>query len=249
MSAAAQAEPEPRLRLLVPAYFYPAGEGLKHWDRLLAAAAQVPIVAIVNPASGPGEKADPAYTKLLDRAKRQAGLTLVGYVSTAYGKRPAATVKADVDRWLSLYPQIQGIFFDEQASAAGEVDYYASLYTYVRQQRRLRLVVSNPGTVCAEVYLSRPAADVVCLFESAEGFGNFRPPAWTAGYKMSRFAALAYKVGTAGQMRKYLGEGVDRGLGYLFVTDAAGSNPWERLPAYWDDEVAAVQAVNRRQSR
>jgi spherulation-specific family 4 protein len=99
------AEPEPRLSLLVPAYFYPAGEGLKHWDRLIASSARVPVLAIVNPVSGPGDKADANYTKLLDRARRQAGLTLLGYVSTRYARRPLADVQADVDRWLRLYPQ------------------------------------------------------------------------------------------------------------------------------------------------
>src|SRR2546423_1244987 len=108
---------EPRVRLLVPAYFYPAGEGLKDWERLFTASAHVPITAIVNPASGPGKDADPNYVKLLQRAKEHKGLTLVGYVGTSYGKRKLDDVKADVDRWLKLYPSIHGIFFDEQASA------------------------------------------------------------------------------------------------------------------------------------
>lgn len=47
----------------MPAYFYPAGEGAKHWDRLLAAAEDVPIVAIVNPDSGPGKGADAAHAR------------------------------------------------------------------------------------------------------------------------------------------------------------------------------------------
>ena len=56
---AADPSAKPRTTLLVPAYFYPAGDGLQHWDDLLAAADRVPIVAIVNPASGPGKAADP----------------------------------------------------------------------------------------------------------------------------------------------------------------------------------------------
>jgi hypothetical protein len=49
------------LRLLVPAYFYrPATP--PEWDRLIASARrEVPIVAIANPASGPGTRADPNY--------------------------------------------------------------------------------------------------------------------------------------------------------------------------------------------
>src|SRR6266511_2045748 len=59
------AEKAPRVRLLVPAYFYPAGPGLKEWERLIAASARVPIVAVVNPASGPGKEADANYVKVL----------------------------------------------------------------------------------------------------------------------------------------------------------------------------------------
>jgi hypothetical protein len=243
------AEPEPRLRLLVPAYFYPAGEGLKHWDRLIASSARVPVLAIVNPASGPGDKADANYTRLLDRAKRQAGLTLLGYVSTRYAGRPLADVQADVDRWLRLYPQIHGIYFDEQASGADQAGYYAALYAHARKERKLRLVVTNPGTACAEAYLARPATDVACLFEGAEGFATWKPPAWSGKYGARRFAALAYKVGETGLMRKYVGASVENGVGCLYVTDAAGANPWDRLPAYWDEEVAAVGKVNGRKPR
>src|SRR5262249_5896785 len=157
----------------------------------------------------------------------------------SYGKRPLADIKADVDRWLRLYPQVQGIFVDEQASAAGQVDYYAALYAYIRQDRRLRLVVSNPGTICAEGYLAQPAADVVCLFEAERGFEGPQPPAWAANYKPGRFADLAYKVGTADLMRKYVAEAVAKGIGQVYVTDGAGGNPWDHLPAWWEAEVAA----------
>jgi hypothetical protein len=238
-------EPAPRVQLLVPAYFYPAGEGLKHWEALAAAAKRMPVRAVVNPASGPGDKADPAYTKLLERLKDQPGLTLLGYVSTRYGKRPLADVKADVDRWRRLYPQIHGLFVDEQASGEGQVGYYASLYEYAKKKHRLRLVVSNPGTVCAEAYLARPAADMACLFEGSKGLADFTPPPWAAKYPARRFAALAYKVENAAQMRQLFRTARAKGIGQLYVTDAAGANPWERLPSYWGDEVAAAAASAR----
>src|SRR5687767_6171551 len=50
------ADPPPKMRLLVPAYFYPAGKGEKEWERLLAAPEEAGVVAIVNPASGPGRR-------------------------------------------------------------------------------------------------------------------------------------------------------------------------------------------------
>jgi hypothetical protein len=243
-SPAAEPEPAPRLRVLAPAYFYPAEGELKHWDRLLESPIRADLVVIVNPASGPGDKEDANYTKIVGRA-RKAELTLVGYVSTKYGKRPAADVKADVDRWLRLYPGIQGIFFDEQNSGADFVDYQADLYDYVRKKKELRLVVTNPGTVCADGYLKRPAADVCCVFEGAKGFDGLRLPEGADKLPPSRFAALAYQVGTAEQMRAAVREAVKK-AGYVYVTDGEGANPWDRLPSYWAEEEALVRKINEK---
>jgi hypothetical protein len=165
-----------RMKLLVPAYFYPAGESLQHWNRIIESPHAADIVAIVNPDSGPGNAADASYTKVLERARRQ-GVTLIGYISTKYAARTLLEVKADVDHWVRFYPNIQGIFYDEQASAADHILYYAALYDYVRMERGLRLVMTGPGTTCAEEYLARPAADVVCVVEAAKDASAYRRPA------------------------------------------------------------------------
>jgi hypothetical protein len=234
-----------RLRLLVPAYFYPGGKDLAEWDRLIDSPAAADTVVIVNTANGPGDKRIDDYAKVLERAKDKQ-LTVIGYVSTKYGKdRTLAEVKQDVDRWLEYYPGlIRGIFLDEQASAADQVTHYAALYEYVRKDKGLSLVVSNPGTVCAEGYFSRPATDVACLVEANKDFGAYHRPAWTDRYPAERFAALLTKVTTPEQMRQVLREMRDRKIGYGFVTDADGANPWGRLPGYWDEEAAAVQQAN-----
>jgi hypothetical protein len=237
---------EPRVRLLVPAYFYPAGAGLKEWERLLAVPAEVGVVVIVNPASGPGKEADPNYVKILERAGKILHLTLIGYIPTSYGKRPPADVKADVDRWLRFYPGIGGIFFDEQASAADKVAYQAELYEYVRSRKELKLVVTNPGTVCAEGYLSRPATDVACLFEGPKAFDPSAFPEWVAKYAPAHVAAVSSQVGTAKAMRECVRTAVEKKVGFCYVTDAEGANPWDRLPRYWDEEVAVVREANRR---
>jgi hypothetical protein len=236
----------PRLRLLVPAYFYPAGEGLAEWYRLIDSAGPAGTVVIANTASGPGNKADPNYVKVIERA-RSKGAVVLGYVSTKYGKRPLQVVKREVDRWVKFYPDVQGIFFDEQASAADQVLYYAALYEYVRKDRGLSLVVGNPGAACAEEYLARPAADVACLVETNKDFSAYRRPAWAGKYPASRFAALLSRVETAEQMKQALREMAAANVGYCYVTDGKGGNPWGRLPRYWDVEVAAVRQVNEKQ--
>jgi hypothetical protein len=169
--------------LLVPAYFYPAGDGAMHWKRLLASASQAPIVAVVNPASGPGKKTDANYLKVFTQAKKTK-ITLIGYVSTSYGKRSLKDVQADVDQWKRLYPGVTGIFFDEQASSEDLVDYYIALPDHV--------------------------------------------------------AVLSYNVPAARDMQACIGAAVEKKIGYLYITDGSGANPWAALPKYWEAEVEAV---------
>jgi hypothetical protein len=47
-------------------------------------------------------------------------------------------------------------------------------------------------------------------------------------------------------MRACLQVAVEQKVGYCYVTDAGGANPWQRLPSYWDEEVAAVREANHR---
>ena len=98
----------------------------------------MPVVAIVNPSSGPGDQANPDYSAVVTRAVRR-GVNVVGYVGTNYARRPLAEVEADVDRWVKFYPDITGIFFDAQASEPGQADYYVELaITRIRRSRKPR---------------------------------------------------------------------------------------------------------------
>jgi hypothetical protein len=242
--AGAEGRPATRVRLLVPAYFYPDGAKLAEWDKLFASPARPDVVAIVNPASGPGKVVDPNYTAVMKKA-RKAGVLTIGYVSTSYARRPLRDVEGDVEQWLRLYPGIRGIFFDEQASDPGHVAYQAALYDFVRKEKGLDLVVTNPGTSCDEGYLSRPAADVVCLAEGPLGPKSLDLPSWATKYAPSRIYLLPYKTPTADEMRRVLRTATQRGAGTLYITDASGVNPWDRLPTYWDELGATVVEMNR----
>jgi hypothetical protein len=236
----------PPVQLLVPAYFYPAGEGAKEWDKLIAAAERVPIVAIVNPASGPGKRVDPNYTAVLEKAAKAKRLTLIGYVSTSYARRPSAEVQADVDQWLKFYPGIRGIFFDEQASGAEQIEYYAGLYEHVRATHKLKLVITNPGTTCDESFVTKPAADAVCLFEGPKPFDAAQLPQWRTKYPADHVAVLSYRIDSAQSMQQLMAHAAKNKIGYCYITDAAGNNPWNRLPAYWEQLVMAADKAGGR---
>jgi hypothetical protein len=244
LSAGAAPPKPPKMSLLVPAYFYPAGQGLKDWDRMIASASVGPITAIVNPASGPGQAVDPNYVTVVDRAVK-GKLALIGYVSTHYTEHPLADAKADIDRWLALYPQVGGFFFDEQASDVARIGYYLDLAAHARSRLSGARIVANPGTTCDEAYVARKTSDVVCLFENSRGFDAYRPPPWTSKYDPGRFAVIPYAIPQAEAMRRVLKEAETHRAGVVFVTDASGANPYDRLPLYWGDELKAVEAMNR----
>ena len=239
--------PTPLLKVLVPAYFYPADAGLQDWNRLIVAASRIPIVAIVNPDSGPGKEANPDYAAIVSRANA-AGAEVIGYVSTDYGKRPLQQIEADIDNWVKFYPDIQGVFLDAQSSSVEHVDLYAAMRTYARQKIKEAVVIGNPGTTCVEGYFSRPAVDVAVVFENHEGFESFELPPWARSHQARQFAALPYSVRTAGRMKDAAQQAVLKGIGYLFISDGAMPNPWGHLPLYWNAQVDAVKRVNERKS-
>ncbi|QDV35057.1 spherulation-specific family 4 protein [Tautonia plasticadhaerens] len=231
---------EARLQLLVPAYFYPAGPGLVEWERLFEAASRVPIVAVANPASGVGERPDPEYVAIIDRAAR-SGVTVVGYVFTKYGQRPAAEVREEVDRWVDFYPGIRGIFLDAQANQAAFVDHYAALASHVRGAIDDALVVTNPGTTCDEGYADPRVSDVIVIYEGVSGFDRFQLPGWADRASGVRFAALPHQVDAPERMRDYLHLADRRGIDLVYV---CGSG-FDRLPEFWEDQVESVLRINR----
>ncbi len=137
-----------RTGVLTPLYVYPDNVHKNPaYNRLIELKRRyetVPMWVIINPASAPGKQADANYARAIDRL-RGAGCVVLGYVTTSYGKRPAAGVRKDIDQWLALYPHIHGIFFDEmiyEDTAAG-AKYQAALKQYAhdagcdgRQPRR-----------------------------------------------------------------------------------------------------------------
>src|SRR5581483_10347642 len=118
--------------IMVPLYTYPGGT----WDRVAntkIAHPGLPIVAIVNPASGPGSSKDSNYATGIANLK-SAGVVVIGYVSTAYTGRSLTAVEGDIDRWHSWYPNLDGIFFDEQTNWAGKESYYKQASDYANSK-------------------------------------------------------------------------------------------------------------------
>jgi hypothetical protein len=203
----------------------------------------VPMWIIINPASGPGKQVDANYAKAIDRV-RGAGCVVLGYVTTSYGKRAPAVVRSDIDQWLRVYPQIQGIFFDEmiyEDSEAGAA-YQAALNLYAHDAGCWP-TVANPGAETPGRYFAAAAADVIVVHEGngwpkedrlkGDYFGGYADyPPFTRGVLLHSQPTLDRDA--LRMVRKY--------SRWVYVTEGAyrpgdptAANPWDRLSKHLEE--------------
>ena len=174
--------------IVVPAYFYPGSL----WTSMNWAAGRVPLVAILNPNSGPDTTQNPDYVSAVN-SLRASGGKVIGYVSTSYTTRGTNAVKTDIDRYFNWYA-MDGIFLDEftNDSDTNHLNYYAALYLYIQSKGTNLLVVGNPGINAQEAYLTRPCADVLVTFEVDTGYATHVVDAWVTNHLARRFCHLPY---------------------------------------------------------
>ncbi|KXS13720.1 hypothetical protein M427DRAFT_33693 [Gonapodya prolifera JEL478] len=116
--------------IIFPLYVYPTPEAVAGvWSPVAQASHTVPVIAIVNPNSGPGDSQlpDASYQAAIKAMRSQGNgekLLLLGYVALTYGKRPFEEVVGDIRKyggWNELSGgalALDGIFFDEMPSAS-----------------------------------------------------------------------------------------------------------------------------------
>jgi hypothetical protein len=246
-------------RLAAPAYWYPSTAPSSPWARAVDSAPPLDIV-VMNPASGPGARADPAYAAQVARAHAASpSLSVIGYVHTSYGRRAPADVHADVAAFYAFY-DIDGIFVDEVSASAADAPYYAALAAFIRTQLApdaargagkaragapaAPLLVLNPGTNVDEAL--EPAFDVVVGFEGPlAAYFDFEPAAWlrnTSAIAAARVWHIVHSVSELpGNATGLLAAAVARakvnGAGWVFATNATLPNPYAGLPGeiFWED--------------
>jgi Spherulation-specific family 4 len=254
-SSQAQAD---QVTALVPAYFYPTWwlPTGSPWNQLNAAAATIPIEAIMNPASGPGAAFNPDYGVAVTELQA-AGGKVIGYVPTSYGARAIEDVMADVQSYITWY-NVDGIFLDEMAIQPGGLDYVA-LYNQIKGLRATLHVVGNPGEpfIQGDAYLL--AADTLNIFEgpltnsdptqaSFKLYPNRGPytglPLWFENVNRSQIANIVFGAKSDLVADLALLKAVVLNAGYVYVTDEVLPNPYAGLPAYWAEEVKLIALIN-----
>lgn len=243
--------------LLVPAYAHPCcDEGRAMWSGLAVAAQTLGqrLHVILNPASGPGQQADAGYFQPL-RELHQAGAKIYGYIPTQFGDRDPSQVAADVDHYVDFYPGwIDGFFIDEMSNDLADTAYYLALRNYVKVNTGPFQVIANPGTPFIHDSSGGSAgfeitdfALVADLFVSVENTAEeyrrqYISPPWGEGLEPTRIAHLIHSTAEDWDP-ELLDLALQRGAGVIYLTDDILPNPYDRLPSYWDEEVAAASPV------
>lgn len=210
------------MTLLVPFYEHPA-ERPDAWELIVAAAPRLYGV-VLNPASGPGTGADAAFADAARRL-RAAGVRVLGYVDTAYGRRPHDEVVEDLLRHRSWYGT-DGAFLDQAATSPGLLPYYGRLAVAARATGA-RTLALNHGTHPHPAYAE--LADLLVTFEGPwSAYRQFAPQSWTAAYPPTRFCHLVYDAPPEARVRTAVHCTVP---GY-------GAHPWGTLPHGVGEEAA-----------
>lgn len=227
--------PELPVRLAVPLYVHPAVDP-RSWHVLESHAEDIEWV-VVNAADGPGSLNDGILGAAI-RGLLEAGVTVLGYVNAAYGRRPIEDMLADVERWRAWYA-VTGAFLDQVPTAAG-----MWVRDAVRDVRHAgaSTVVGNPGTPIDVA--SAHGFDGLVLFEGGLHRHQARGAAVDADPR-HRVPTIHLVYGVP---RDQVGETLVRvraaEASAVWVTGGDGVNPYLGVPEYFPDLVRGVRALS-----
>ncbi|GAA1936721.1 spherulation-specific family 4 protein [Kitasatospora viridis] len=212
--------------LLVPLYVHP-GVAPDAW-RAVAEAGPARVGAVVlNVADGPGAAPDPAFAEAGGRL-RAAGVRVLGYSDTDYGRRPHAAVVDDLLRYREWYG-VEGVYFDQASAHPGALGHYRRLATAARAAG-CGTVVLGHGTHPDPGYAEVGLADLLVTFEGTwDAYQDLVPPVWTGRHAPARFCHLVYEVPAdrAEQFAKLAG---GHRAGLACAVSGPGPNPWDTEP-------------------
>lgn len=112
----------------------------------------------------------------------QAGILVIAYVDTNYGKRDYELVKTEVDDYLGQ--KVDGIFLDQVYNFLDDehTAYYQNLYNHIKNQSKLVISntgISTPGEAIMQV------TDILMVEQAWRDLYQTNP--WFAAYSSERF--------------------------------------------------------------
>ena len=227
----------PSTGIIVPLYSYPG----QVWDDLVKeknSHPSVPVVAIINPDSGPGVR-DPNYVTGIKKLQ-SAGIIVLGYVYTH--KVDSSTIKNYVNDYKNWY-NVNGIFFDGMSNVSGDEKFYANLSNYTKSQG-LNYTIGNPGTDTLPSYIG--TVDNMILYDNpglplVSSLGG-----WHTNFTRNNFSIVSYGVN---DMNKTYVENIAKHVQYMYVTNSTLPNPFSTLPKYFDGLMGMIENDNKQNNK
>ncbi|OLD22373.1 MAG: hypothetical protein AUF73_01055 [Thaumarchaeota archaeon 13_1_20CM_2_39_11] len=220
--------------VIIPLYTYPTDLTWNLVVHVKTTHPSVPIIAIINPSSGPGTAIDSNFVAGITKLQN-AGVIVLGYVHTKYAARAIATVKADIDFYKNWY-NVDGINFDEMANTAGHEVYFSSLSQYAKS-KGMKMTVGNPGMSTLTSYID--TVDNLSIYESSglPTITMLSSRTSYSAYPKSKFSMIAFGIN---QLDTAFVAHASIYVGYLYITDNILPNPYDTLPVYFNNLVAAL---------
>ena len=227
----------PKTGVFVALYMYPGGTGTAHWQKVIDEKVKhpsVPVVAVFNPDSGPGNARDSNIAGWVVKL-RNAGVIAIGYTYDDYGTRSLSSLRGDADKYRNWYGA-DGLFIDEFTNRAGYENHYRDATAYAKSIG-MKMTMGNPGTDVPRSYIG--TVDVINI---TEGVG-YMPISWLQycigcsgsgwhdDYDKRNFAYIRYDIGWLDTA--FVTES-SKWVGLLYITNGNDSNSrWFHLPPYY----------------
>ena len=221
--------------VIVPLYIYPGSS----WDELIEIKnnnSAVPIIAVINPDSGPGSIKDPNYVAGIQELKAE-GIIVLGYTWTDYGARSSTAVRSEITKYKNWYA-VDGIFFDAMSNLRGKLNYYKNLDNFATS-RGLTMTVGNAGTDTKPAFVG--SVDNIVIYESPGMPSLSYLGGWHSNYDKANFSFISYDVNS---LNESFVAGAAQRVGYMYITDDDLPNPYDSLPDYLSDLVSMLAQAN-----
>jgi len=207
----------------VPAYFHPEARP-RQWQWLAEHPKLIRLV-ILNVASGPGTEPQDAFREAVDLL-HGAGVGVIGYVDTSYGRREVQAVLAETERYQDWYG-VRGVCLDQVSASVENLGHYAAMAGDLRAMGA-EVVFFNHGTHPDPGYASH--ADLLGTFEGTwQAYQKLRVPSWTRRWPPSKCYHVVHSV-PAEQIPDAWRLVAHRRVAAVYVTERSGPNPYDGLP-------------------